>query len=70
MYAFFGMGLLGSNFVRAMRKRGQEVRVYNRTFERAQKLEADGAKAFISPSTTMPRSTRCWSARAKVSRLV
>ena len=44
--AFFGAGMLGSAMVRAMRRRGLEVRVWNRTFERAQALEADGALAF------------------------
>jgi 3-hydroxyisobutyrate dehydrogenase len=46
MIAFFGMGLLGSNFVRALRERGESVHVWNRTAERARALEADGALAF------------------------
>lgn len=46
MIAFFGMGLLGSNFVRAMRARGEPVHVWNRSAERARALEADGANAF------------------------
>ena len=46
MKAFLGMGLLGSNFVRAMRKKGDEVQVWNRTASRAQALESEGAKAF------------------------
>lgn len=46
MIAFLGMGLLGSNFVKAMRKRGLEVNVWNRTTEKATELEATGAKAF------------------------
>ncbi|MBV8391108.1 MAG: NAD(P)-dependent oxidoreductase [Mucilaginibacter sp.] len=46
MKAFLGMGLLGSNFVKAMRKKGDEVQVWNRTASRAQALEAEGAKAF------------------------
>jgi len=46
MKAFLGMGLLGSNFVKAMRKRGDEVQVWNRTASRAKALEAEGAKAF------------------------
>ena len=40
------MGLLGSNFVKAMRQRGEEVNVWNRTKSRADALEAFGAKAF------------------------
>jgi 3-hydroxyisobutyrate dehydrogenase len=46
MKAFLGIGLLGSNFVKAMRKRGDEVQVWNRTASRAKALEAEGAKAF------------------------
>src|SRR5262245_42175620 len=36
--AFFGMGLLGSNFVRALRRRGEEVRVWNRSAGKARAL--------------------------------
>jgi len=50
MIAFFGMGLLGSGFVRALRRRGEEVRVWNRTPARAQALEAAGAVAFADPA--------------------
>ena len=50
MIAFFGMGLLGSNFVRAYRRRGEEVRVWNRTLAKAHALEADGATAFADPA--------------------
>jgi 3-hydroxyisobutyrate dehydrogenase len=50
MIAFYGMGLLGSNFVRALRRRGEEVHVWNRSPERARALEADGAKAFADPA--------------------
>jgi 3-hydroxyisobutyrate dehydrogenase len=46
MIAFLGMGLLGSNFVRALKKRGEDVHVWNRSPERAKALEAEGAKAF------------------------
>jgi 3-hydroxyisobutyrate dehydrogenase len=46
MKAFIGMGLLGSNFVRAMLKKGEEVQVWNRTASKAKALEADGAKVF------------------------
>jgi 3-hydroxyisobutyrate dehydrogenase len=44
--AFFGAGMLGSAMIRAMRRRGIDVRVWNRTAERARALEADGALAF------------------------
>jgi 3-hydroxyisobutyrate dehydrogenase len=50
MIAFFGMGLLGANFVRALRRRGEEVRVWNRTHDKAAALEADGARAFRDPA--------------------
>ena len=38
MIAWFGTGLLGSNFVRALRKRGEEARVWNRSAEKARAL--------------------------------
>ena len=46
MKAFIGMGHLGSNFVRAMLKRGEQVQVWNRTASKAKALETFGAKAF------------------------
>src|SRR6185437_6061342 len=46
MKAFLGMGLLGSNFVKAMLQKGQQVNVWNRTASKAKALETDGAKAF------------------------
>jgi 3-hydroxyisobutyrate dehydrogenase len=46
MKAFLGMGLLGSNFVKAMLKKGETVHVWNRTTSKAQALETYGAKAF------------------------
>ncbi|HVI43909.1 MAG TPA: NAD(P)-dependent oxidoreductase [Chitinophaga sp.] len=46
MVAFLGMGLLGSNFVRAMLSKGVEVQVWNRTASKATALETVGAKAF------------------------
>jgi 3-hydroxyisobutyrate dehydrogenase len=48
MKAFLGMGLLGSNFVKAMIKKGDQVQVWNRTSSRAKALEEFGAKAFES----------------------
>ncbi|WP_072054032.1 NAD(P)-dependent oxidoreductase [Flavihumibacter petaseus] len=44
--AFLGMGLLGSNFVKAMLRRGDTMQVWNRTASKAAALESDGAKAF------------------------
>ncbi|MBV8253607.1 MAG: NAD(P)-dependent oxidoreductase [Chitinophaga sp.] len=46
MIAFLGMGLLGSNFVKALRRKGEAVQVWNRTASKAKALEADGAVAF------------------------
>jgi 3-hydroxyisobutyrate dehydrogenase len=46
MKAFLGMGHLGSNFVKAMLRKGEQVQVWNRTASKAKALEADGAKAF------------------------
>jgi 3-hydroxyisobutyrate dehydrogenase len=47
--AFLGTGLLGSGFVHAMRRRGEPVRVWNRTPAKARALEADGAVACADP---------------------
>jgi 3-hydroxyisobutyrate dehydrogenase len=46
MKAFLGMGLLGSNFVRAMRRKDITVQIWNRTAAKATALEQYGAKAF------------------------
>lgn len=46
MIAFLGMGLLGSNFVRALINKGAQVQVWNRTASKATALEQYGAKAF------------------------
>lgn len=46
MKAFLGMGLLGSHFVQAMIKKGDDVQVWNRTASKAKELEQFGAKAF------------------------
>ncbi len=58
MIAFLGMGLLGSNFVRAMRKRGKEVNVWNRTPSKASALEETGAKAFATPAEAVKGAQR------------
>lgn len=53
------MGLLGSNFVRAMRKRGEEVRVWNRTASKAKALAAEtGAKEFATPADAVKGAKR------------
>ena len=48
MIAFLGSGLLGSNFVRAMLSRGEQVHVWNRSASKAKALEQYGAIAFDS----------------------
>ena len=58
MIAFFGMGLLGSNFVRAYRRRGEDVQVWNRSADKARALEAEGAKAFADPAEAVRGVTR------------
>ena len=58
MIAFFGMGLLGSGFVRAYRRRGEEVHVWNRSAEKARALEADGARAFADPAAAAEGAAR------------
>jgi len=61
MIAFLGTGLLGSNWVRAMRKRGEEVHVWNRTGSKAKALESDGAKVFATPAEAVKARTEFFS---------
>lgn len=58
MIAFFGTGLLGSGFVKALRRRGERVHVWNRTAAKAKALEADGAFAFDDPAEAARGATR------------
>jgi 3-hydroxyisobutyrate dehydrogenase len=58
MIAFLGTGLLGSNWVRAMLKRGEEVHVWNRTASKAKALESEGAKAFSLPAEAVKGAKR------------
>ena len=44
--AFYGTGMLGSGFVKSLRRHGYDVHVWNRTRENALHLEANGAKVF------------------------
>jgi 3-hydroxyisobutyrate dehydrogenase len=57
MKAFLGMGLLGSNFVRALIKQGETVQVWNRTASKAQELEKEGAKAFTNVADAVKGAT-------------
>jgi 3-hydroxyisobutyrate dehydrogenase len=58
MIAILGTGLLGSNFARALIKKGETVHVWNRTFERARALTADGAKPFESAADAVRGAAR------------
>ncbi|KYP13747.1 NAD(P)-binding domain-containing protein [Flavihumibacter sp. CACIAM 22H1] len=46
MIAFLGTGLLGSNFTKALLRKGEKLHVWNRSAEKAAALEAEGAIAF------------------------
>jgi len=58
MKAFLGMGLLGSNFVKALLKKGEQVQVWNRTTSKAKELEQFGAKSFDNVSETVKGADR------------
>ena len=58
MIAFFGTGLLGSGFVRALLRRGETVHVWNRTADKAHLLEAHGARVFEDPAAAAQGVTR------------
>lgn len=58
MKAFLGIGLLGSNFVKAMIDRGEQVQIWNRTASKTKALEAGGAKAFDTAAKAVTEQTR------------
>ena len=58
MIAFIGMGHLGSNFVKAMLKKGEQVQVWNKTASKAKALEAFGAKAFEQVTDAVKGASR------------
>jgi 3-hydroxyisobutyrate dehydrogenase len=58
MIAFFGMGLLGSGFVRALLRRGEQVHVYNRDPAKARALEEHGARVFTDPAAAAKGAER------------
>ncbi|MBF5043793.1 NAD(P)-dependent oxidoreductase [Aggregicoccus sp. 17bor-14] len=59
MIAFLGMGLLGSNFTRALRLKGHELNVWNRSPEKAQAVAAEtGARAFTDPAEAVRGAER------------
>ena len=58
MIAWLGTGLLGANFVRKLRERGETVHLWNRTAGKAKALETDGAKAFADPADAVRGATQ------------
>src|SRR5580704_7434049 len=58
MIAFLGMGLLGSNFVKALLKKGHEVTVWNRTVSKSNALETFGAKVALTPADAVREANR------------
>jgi len=58
MIAFLGMGLLGANFVRSMRERGEAVQVWNRSADKARALREVGAVALEDPADAVRGASR------------
>jgi 3-hydroxyisobutyrate dehydrogenase len=56
--AFLGTGLLGSAFVEAASKRGEEISVWNRTTEKARALEQFGVRVASSPADAVKGAAR------------
>ena len=58
MITFLGTGLLGGSFVRALRRRGDPVQVWNRSPEKALALAACGALPCADPEAAVRGATR------------
>lgn len=58
MITILGTGLLGSGFARALRRKGEQVRVWNRTPEKAEALVPDGAVAVRDPAEAVRGADR------------
>jgi 3-hydroxyisobutyrate dehydrogenase-like beta-hydroxyacid dehydrogenase len=56
--AFLGTGLMGSAMIEAMLKRGDSVRAWNRTLERARPLEKLGARIAKTPAEAVAGAER------------
>jgi 3-hydroxyisobutyrate dehydrogenase len=56
--AFLGTGLMGTGFVRRMLANGHQVRVWNRSPDKARALEAHGAKAFAEAADAVRGADR------------
>ncbi|MES2306297.1 MAG: NAD(P)-dependent oxidoreductase [Gemmatimonadota bacterium] len=59
MITFLGTGLLGANFVRALRRRKEEVHIWNRTAGKAEALATEvGATAYTDPADAVRGASR------------
>jgi 3-hydroxyisobutyrate dehydrogenase len=58
MITILGTGLLGSGFARALRRRGEAVRVWNRSPDRARSLAEIGATPAASPAEAVHGAER------------
>lgn len=58
MITILGTGLLGSGFARALRKRGEAVRVWNRSPDKARALAEIGATPVASPAEAVRGADR------------
>lgn len=56
--AFLGTGLMGAAMVEALLRRGDEVRAWNRTLERARPLEGLGARLAATPAEAVAGAER------------
>ena len=56
--AFLGTGLMGSGMIEALRRRGESVRAWNRTPERARPLEKLGARLARTPAEAVAGAER------------
>jgi 3-hydroxyisobutyrate dehydrogenase len=56
--AFLGTGLMGSAMIEAMLRRGEEVRAWNRTLERARPLAGLGAHLAATPAEAVAGAER------------
>lgn len=56
--AFLGTGLMGTGFVRRLRANGHAVNVWNRSADKASRLEATGARAFASAAEAVAGAER------------
>lgn len=58
MIAYLGTGLLGSGFVKAMLRKGQDVTVWNRTAAKTKALKAAGARAYEDAAAAVAGAER------------